>query len=69
MSWRATISMPAEAGTQLERMSKEMGVTPAIVARILLLEKLRERAVQDRLTQQQAYDWSGASPSDEEGQP
>ncbi len=62
MSWRASISMPPEAGVQLEEIGKEMGVTAPVVARILLLEKLRERAIQDRQARAHiptAYDWSG----------
>jgi len=51
MTWRAALSLPPEAGAQLEQIGKEMGVAPAVAARILLLEKLREWAVQDRQTQ------------------
>jgi len=67
-----------EAGAQLEEMGKEMGVTAPVVARILLLEKLRERAIQDRQARApvpRAHDWGSrvaeptpppyAAPSDE----
>ncbi len=69
--------MPPEAGAQLEEIGKEMGVTAPVVARILLLEKLRERAIQDRQARAHvptAYNWVGkvaepkspyAAPSDE----
>ncbi len=63
MTWRAALSLPPEAGAQLEQIGKEMGVAPAVAARILLLEKLRERTVQDRQAHgPKGYDWSGDLP-------
>jgi len=52
MSWRASLSMPPEAGAQLEKIAEEMGIGAPLVARILLLEKLRERAAQEQLAKQ-----------------
>lgn len=59
MTWRAAITMPPEAGEHLERIAQEMGVQPAVAIRILLLEKLRERAAQEGHIRK-PLDWSGS---------
>lgn len=60
MIWKAAVTMPPEAGKHLERIAQEMGVQPAVAIRILLLEKLRERAAQEGHIRT-SYDWSGGS--------
>lgn len=60
MTWRAAVTMPPEAGQQLERIAQEMGVQPAVAIRILLLEKLRERAPQEGHIRK-PLDWSGSA--------
>jgi len=63
MTWKAAVTMPPEAGEQVERIAQEMGVQPAVAIRILLLEKLRERAAQEgQMRKGKAYDWSGTAP-------
>lgn len=52
MTWRMSVSMPPDAGTQLEKIGREMGLSAPVVARIFLLEKLRERAAQEQLVRQ-----------------
>jgi len=59
MTWRAAVTMPPEAGEQLEQIAQEMGVQPAVAIRILLLEKLRERAAQEGHIRK-PLDWSGS---------
>jgi len=62
MTWKAAVTMPPEAGEQVERIAQEMGVQPAVAIRILLLEKLRERAAQEgQMRKGKAYDWSGTA--------
>jgi len=64
MTWKAAVTMPPEAGEQVERIAQEMGVQPAVAIRILLLEKLRERAAQEgQMRKGKAYDWSGTAPA------
>ncbi len=64
MIWKAAVTMPPEAGEQVERIAQEMGVQPAVAIRILLLEKLRERAAQEgQMRKGKAYDWSGTAPA------
>lgn len=60
LTWKAAVTMPPEAGKHLERIAQEMGVQPAVAIRILLLEKLRERAAQEGHIRT-SYDWSGGS--------
>ncbi len=62
MTWKAAVTMPPEAGEQVERIAQEMGVQPAVAIRILLLEKLRERAAQEgQMRKGKAYDWSASA--------
>jgi len=62
MTWKVAVTMPPEAGEQVERIAQEMGVQPAVAIRILLLEKLRERAAQEgQMRKGKAYDWSGTA--------
>ncbi len=64
MTWKVAVTMPPDAGEQLERIALEMGVQPAVAIRILLLEKLRERAAQEgQMRKGKAYDWSGTPPT------
>ncbi len=44
MTWRAAITLPPEVGEEVEEIAKDMAVPPAVAIRILLMEKLRERA-------------------------
>ncbi len=60
MTWKAAVTMPPEAGEQVERIAQEMGVQPAVAIRILLLEKLRERAAQEGHIRK-PIDWSGTA--------
>jgi hypothetical protein len=62
MTWRAAVTMPPEAGEKLEQIAQEMGVQPAVAIRILLLEKLRERAAQEGHIRK-PIDWSGSPPA------
>jgi len=63
MTWKAAVTMPPDAGEHLERIAVEMGVQPAVAIRILLLEKLRERAAQEgQMHKGKPYNWVGAGP-------
>lgn len=41
MTYRTAVRFPAEAGEELERVAKEMGVAPAVAVRLWVMEKLR----------------------------
>jgi len=40
-TYRTAVRFPAEAGEELERVAKEMGVAPAVAVRLWVMEKLR----------------------------
>ncbi len=41
MTYRTAVRFPAEAGEELERVAKEMGIAPAVAVRLWVMEKLR----------------------------
>jgi len=72
MTYRTAVRFPSEAGEQLEGAAKEMGVAPAVVVRLWVMEKLRERATQEGHIRK-PLDWSGsktpAAQKQEENKP
>ncbi len=61
MTWRAAITLPPEVGEEVEEIAKDMAVPPAVAIRILLMEKLRERARDTR--EQELHRGRGARAS------
>ncbi len=56
MTYRTAVRLPDEAADELERVAKEMGVAPAVVVRLWVMDKLRTLREQ-----------RGARPHNDEG--